>query len=182
MIKFIVLIVVLLVTFGLMIFSIILLLGPMITWFQKAPFVPSFDYHLRLMKQHLKLRKGARLVDLGCGDGKALRFFSKEFGLLGEGYEINPFVSRYAKLLNRLRWTGDISIIRSNFQKAQLDKYDYIYVYLFPKQLIMIEDRIFDHMGKDTIIISNSFKFVQHTPYQTICDKKGREVIRLYRK
>ncbi|HCY20392.1 TPA: hypothetical protein DIC40_00675 [Patescibacteria group bacterium] len=33
------------------------------------------------MKENLHLEKGKKLVDLGCGDGKALRFFVKTFGI-----------------------------------------------------------------------------------------------------
>jgi hypothetical protein len=47
---------------------------------KKAPYVPTFDRHLVVMKK-LKIKKNATMVDLGCGDGKALRFFSKEHHL-----------------------------------------------------------------------------------------------------
>ena len=134
------------------------------------------------MKQQLKLKKWAKLVDLWCGDGKALRFFSKEFGLIGEGYEINPFVARLAKVLNRRTWTKHIKILRSNFKKAKLENYAYVYMYLLPNQLKDIEERVFNHINTDAIIISNSFKFIQHEPFEIIRNEKGKEVIRLYRK
>ena len=47
---------------------------------KKAPYIPSFNRQLELMKQ-LKLKKDATMVDLGCGDGKVLRFFSKEHNI-----------------------------------------------------------------------------------------------------
>ena len=182
MIKIIFCYLILVVFLAISISMIMLMISPIITGYKKAPYVPSFNYHLRLMKKHLKLRKGARLVDLWCGDGKALRFFSKEFGLITEGYEINPFVARLAKLINRLKWFHNIKIIRANLKKAHLDKYDYIYMYLFPNQLIYMEDWIFENIKKDAIIISNSFVFVKHTPFEVIKSEKGKEVIRLYRK
>ena len=55
-------------------------------------------------------------------------------------------------------------------------------MYLFPNQLKEMEDRVFEHIKKDTIIISNSFKFIKHEPYEVIKNEKGKEVIRLYRK
>lgn len=113
------------------IFAATLVLWPIITGFKKAPYVPSFDYHLRIMKKYLTLEKGATIVDLWCGDGKALRFFSKEFGLKGTGYDLNPFAIWYGKFCNRLIWLRHIKLIRSDFKKAQLQRYEYIYIYIF---------------------------------------------------
>lgn len=164
------------------VFAIILVLWPMITGFKKAPYVPSFDYQLLLVKKHMKLKKWSTIVDLGCGDGKALRFFDKEFGLKTTWYDINPFVIWYGKLSNRILWYKHIALIRSNFKKAQLNSYDYIYIYLFPEHLISIEDWIFEHMKKGAIIISNSFFFVKHTPFDSIKDGRDKKVIYLYKK
>ena len=164
------------------IFAIILVLGPMITGFKKAPYVPSFDYHLRIMKKHLKLKKRATIIDLWCGDGKALRFFSEEFGLIGTWYDLNPFVIRYGKLTDRLLWFRNITLIRANFKKAPLKRYEYIYMYLRPEQLIAIEDRIFEDMWEHTVIISNSFTFAKHQPFEIIKDERDKKVIYLYRK
>ncbi len=163
-------------------FAVFLVLGPMITGFKKAPYVPSFDYHLRVMKKHLKLRKWAKIVDLGCGDGKALRFFDKAFGLIGTWYDLNPFVIWYGRLSNRLFWYRHIKFIRANFLKAQLKEYNYIYIYLWPAQLLFIEDWMFEHMSKDAIIISNSFTFGKHKPFDIIHDEHNKKVIYLYRK
>jgi len=60
--------------------------------------------------------------------------------------------------------------------------YDYIYVYLLPQQMVQIEDRIFKHMKEDALIISNSFQFVKHQPYEIIKDKNGKSSIFLYKK
>lgn len=181
-IKIISLIILLILILCFTIFAGILVLGPMITWFKKAPYVPSFDSHLKVMKKHLKLKAWASIVDLGCGDGKALRFFSKEFGLKGAWYDLNPFVIRYGKLTDWLFGFRHITLIRANFKKAPLKRYDYIYMYLFPNQLISIEDWIFGHMWDDAIIISNSFTFAKHTPFDIIHDERDKKVIYLYRK
>jgi len=58
--------------------------------------------------------------------------------------------------------------------KIDLSTFDYVYVYLLPKQLAFIEDWLWKNIGKDTIIISNSFQFKNHTPFEVIKDKKGK--------
>ena len=146
-----------------------------------AMYVPSFDRHIRLMKQ-LKLTRGKTLVDLWCGDGKALRFFTQQFGVHCDGYELQSFPYHYGRFCNYLLWYPQIHLYKKNFHQADLGCYDYIYVYLLPKQMAQIEDRIFQHMKSDAIIISNSFQFAFHKPYSTINDTRGKPNIFLYRK
>lgn len=61
---------------------------------------------------------------------------------------------------------------KQNFSQADLLRYDYIYVYLLPVQLAEIEPRIFKHMDTKAILISNSFQFAVHQPYEVIKDAK----------
>jgi len=148
-----------------------------------APYVSSFNKEIRLMKETLHLIKGKSMVDLGCGDGKALRFFAKEFGIHGVGYDINIYAIILGSILNR--WLGfrdSVQIYKKNFLKVDLSKFDYIYVYLLPHQLADIEDWIWKNMKKDAIIIANSFKFSKHEPYEVIKNKKGKPSIFLYKK
>jgi hypothetical protein len=67
-----------------------------------------------------------------------------------------------------------IKLIKSDFMKVDLSRFDYVYVYLLPVQLAFIEDWLWKSIGKDTIIISNSFQFKNHTPFEVIKDKKGK--------
>lgn len=147
-----------------------------------AMYVPSFDRHIRLMKNQLKLISWKKLVDLWCGDGKAMRFFARTFGLQCDGYELQWFPYHYGKILNKLFWYPDLRLLKKDFLLADIHTYDYIYVYLLPTQMAAIEDRIFTTMKSDALIISNSFQFTVHKPYEVITDKKGKPSIFLYRK
>lgn len=146
-----------------------------------AMYVPSFNRHIRLMKQ-LKLTRWKTLVDLWCGDGKAMRFFWKQFGLICDGYEIQHMPYIYGKILNKIFWHPDLKLLKKDFLLADIHTYDYIYVYLLPEQMAQIESRIFKTMKSDAIIISNSFQFAVHTPYDTIKDKHGKPNVFLYKK
>lgn len=70
---------------------------------EKAVYVGSFARDLRLMREHLHLARGKHLLDLGCGDGKALRFFAHQYGMIGSGYDINSLAIVYGKLINLFR-------------------------------------------------------------------------------
>lgn len=165
-------------------FSWRVIFGLLVFMFKKdksAMYVPTFNRHLRLMKL-LTLSRGKSLVDLWCGDGKAMRFFAKTFWLQCDGYELQRFPYLYGKLINFILWYKTLHLYKQDFFQADLKRYDYVYVYLLPHQMADIESRIFQHISSDAIIISNSFQFAVHKPYKVITNKKGKPSIFLYRK
>jgi cyclopropane fatty-acyl-phospholipid synthase-like methyltransferase len=98
-----------------------------------APYVSSFNKELILMKEKLVLEKGKKIVDLGCGDGKALRFFAQNYGLKGVGYDINIFAILLGNILNWwFGYRGRVSLEKKDFMEVDLSSFDYIYVYLLP--------------------------------------------------
>ena len=149
---------------------------------KSAMYVSSFARHIRLMKDHLKLLPWKRLVDLWCGDGKAMRFFAKEFALQCDGYELQRVPYYYGKTLNSLLWYSKLTLYKQDFSQASLGRYDYIYLYLLPQQMADIEPRIFENIKIGALVISNSFQFVLHKPYKVIENSKGKASIFLYKK
>ena len=148
---------------------------------KKAPYIPSFDRQLELMKQ-LKLKKDSIMVDLGCGDGKALRFFSKEHGIkLLEWFDINFYAIFRWKILNKRQNISNVNLYKKNLFDVDLKKYDYIYVYLRATQLAIMEDWIRKTKKKDAVIISNSFKFKKHEPFKVYKNNKWVDTILLYK-
>jgi len=64
--------------------------------------------------------------------------------------------------------------------EADLENYDYIYVYLRAEQMEKIEHRIRETKKKETVIISNTFQFKEHIPFHIIQNKYGVDSIFLY--
>jgi len=136
----------------------------------KVPYVWSFSRQLDIMKD-LNLKKWKKIIDLWCGDGKALRFFEKEFWLNGTWYDINSFAILYWKILNKIK-KSNVKLYKKDFTKINnLKDFDYIYIYLFPEFMEKIEDWIFENKWKNTIIISNSFKFKKHKAFKILKEK-----------
>jgi len=129
----------------------------------------------------LEIKPDTTLIDLWCGDGKALRFFIKEFKMKhATGYDINRFAIFLWKILNKREKIWNITLIKSDFSKANLKDYDYIYIYLRAEQMEKIENRVFENKKEDAIIISNTFKFKNHTPFKIIKNKQGFDAVMLY--
>ena len=120
---------------------------------KRAPYISTFDRHIELMKQ-LDIKPKTNLVDLWCWNGKALRFFMKNFKLNeADGYDINRFAIYKGKWINKRQKHANITLNRSDFSRADLKKYDYIYVYLRDTQLEDIEDWIWKDKKDWAIII-----------------------------
>ena len=148
---------------------------------KKAPYIPSFNRQLELMKQ-LKLKKDATMVDLGCGDGKVLRFFSKEHNIkLWEWFDINPYAIFKWKILNKRNNITNVNLYKKNLFDVDLKKYDYIYLYLWATQMAVMEDWIRETKRADTVIISNSFQFKNHKPFEIYKNGKWIDTVFLYK-
>lgn len=69
-------------------FALIVLVG--------APYVPTKQTEITRVFDALKLRRGARVIDLGSGDGRIILEATKR-GFRAEGYELNPILVLIAK-------------------------------------------------------------------------------------
>ena len=148
---------------------------------KQAIYAPSFTKHLQLMKKKLPLVAGKSLLDLWCGDGKALRFFSRHYGVKCQWYDINSFAIFYGRAINFIRGYK-MKLFLKDFKYAPIGNVDYIYLYLFPEQLASIEDWLFSWVKEWTLLISTTFHFKKHMPFETIKDGRWKDRIFLYRK
>ena len=146
-----------------------------------APYVPSPTRDLENIIWNFEMDKWKHLVDLWCGDGKALRFFQRNFGVKCDGFDINIFPLWYGRLVNKMLWYKNISLIWKNFLKVDLAKYDYVYLYLLTEQLADIEDWIFWNIKISTVVITNTFRFKDKVPFKIIKNRKGKDRIFFYK-
>jgi len=147
-----------------------------------APYIWTFHSQFQVMKKNLEITKWSKVVDLWCGDGKALRFFAKNYNLSQlDWVDINKFAILRWKLLNKILFTKNINLKNKDFFSVKLKNYNYIYLYLFPEQMQKLEARIFSESNKWTIIIANSFTFHNKKPFQIFYSKNWKKVIFIYK-
>ncbi len=151
------------------------------TWW--VPYVPSFNRDLALMQDGLWLEKNKTLLDLWCGDGKALRYLVKHYKLTSwTGYEISRNARLWGRFLNWKNAANNITIVHTSLYQADVKQYDYIYCYLMPFVMQDIESWLQKNIGENTVIIVNSFKFPNWKPFEVIKDARGKDKVFLYRK
>lgn len=75
-----------------------------------------------------------------------------KFKLEARGYEVNPFLRLYA----RLHYNVELS--ETDLFFASIKDADIIYIYLFPKLIKRLEQKLLKEAKKNTTVISYSFQ------------------------
>lgn len=149
----------------------------------QAPTIRTYSCHFQLMKSHLYLDSNKKLIDLGCGDGAALRFFSQYFGINDlTGVDNNRTAIRYGMLLNRIFGYTTITLSHGDMQECDISSYDYIYLFLLPKHIDTLQDWLQKNMNSDAIIISNTFQFSDREVTEELRDPQIWSVFWIYKK
>ena len=147
----------------------------------KVPQVSTFNSDLKVLKENLwKYNlEWKKIVDMGSGIWKIIRFLEKNFWLKVTGYEIDFSNVIIAKVLNKI-FGSKAKVIRWNYFKADLGEYDFIYIYLYPCLMEKVEEKIWKDAKKWTIVFVNAFKFWNHKPID-IFYKNWKEKIFIYK-
>ncbi len=148
-----------------------------------APYVWSYFSHKKILKWYGELVANKTVIDLGCGDGEMLRFFTKRlWAKKGIWYEIRHLPIRLSKIFNRVYSTPQCSVISWDFTYARIDEADIIYLFLWQSVVDSLEVTIFERCKDDVVIITNTFHFKNLKPYEIVHDKRWNAVICFYKK
>lgn len=123
-----------------------------------APYVPTNKDVLDEILKRLKLKKGKKMLELGCGTGRIIATAVEKYHISGTGVEINPLLYFGALLRKKFYKLTNLTFIRDNVLKIPFIGYDVIYLYLFPSLIEKIEGRIRKECKKGTIIVSHGFR------------------------
>lgn len=141
-----------------------------------ARYIDSYNKSLLLIKKEIGFLQWKKLIDLGSGNGKALRFFAKHYEISSlVWHEYNIVAIYISKLLTFFSpHKSRISFVWEDLFSAKVSDADYIYLYLIPGQMERLEEALIPKLKKNTTIIANSFKFPNLKPYRVLKDGKLR--------
>jgi len=135
----------------------------------KIPFVPS---QRKLLEEFFKIysfEENKIFFDLGSGDGRVV-FLAEKKGLKAYGIENNPVLYFFSNFLKKIHKSKAV-FIRQDLRKAEIEKADYIYLYLLPKFLEEIEDDLFSKIKNGARVISFCFEFKKRKPKEVYLNK-----------
>lgn len=131
--------------------------------FLGVPFLPTHRQQALKMMELAKIKPGMKVVDLGSGAGRLL-FLANSLGASAVGYELNPFLVLWTKLVIFLKNKKDVKIFYKSIYDADIADVDVIFLFLYPPHMKKLTDKIFAEMKDDAVILSYVFEFPNHKP------------------
>jgi 16S rRNA A1518/A1519 N6-dimethyltransferase RsmA/KsgA/DIM1 with predicted DNA glycosylase/AP lyase activity len=129
----------------------------MISTLMGQPFVPTRSAEMAQILVNSNLKKGQKLLELGCGDGRFLNLAVQRMEVIGTGVELNPLLALFAKLRGFITRTKNYDIKVADIRKISYAEYDAIYLFLFPSLIEQIQDKFLQEGKKGSIVISHGF-------------------------
>lgn len=124
--------------------------------FMGAPYVPTKKNELDAILSEANLKKGQKFIELGCGDGRMVKYAVEKFKTIGTGVDVNPVLILWSAFLSRK--TKSLQLVNQNIYKTNLFPYDVIYVFLMPEMLEKLKKKFLDECKRGTLIISHGFR------------------------
>ncbi len=155
--------------FSLLIFLIwasIYTISLIISWFKGAPYVATKSTDLTRIIDTIKPRKKAYFLELGCGDGRVLRYAAQTYDVIGEGIDINPIVLLKARVIASFQKLKNVSFTCKDVRETNFSQADYIYIFLFPKLVETLKDKILHETKENVTIIAHGFQIPYLRKYQ----------------
>lgn len=128
-------------------FGMVLLVG--------APYLPTLSPQVVAALKLADLQAGDTLLELGCGDGKVLIAAARQ-GLNVVGYELNPILALIAWARTR-RFRGQVRVVCGNFWRQSWPPAEAIFVFLLPKYMRRLDQKITDSVDQPIKLVSFAF-------------------------
>ncbi len=127
-----------------------------------APYLPTLKKQIKLAFDLADLKPGDTIIELGCGDGRVL-LAAERAGLNVVGYELNPILFIIAKL-RTMPYRDKVKVVFGNFWRKKWPQAEAIYVFLLPRLMDKLDNKIILEKLGDVQVISFAFKFPKRQP------------------
>lgn len=150
----------------------VLFVPTLIAFFTGAPWVPTPQARVKRMLELAKIKKGDRIYDLGCGDGRIPQHAAKEFGADAVGLELSPLIYFLARARNILL-RSKATILLRDFRRIHYGNAAALTFYLLPETLSMLRPKLEMELKPGTRVVSYAFEIAGWKP--TYVEPRDRE-------
>jgi len=121
--------------------------------YRGAPWVPTWGSDVKRFLKLADIKRGERVYDLGCGDGRLVASASKAGGR-AVGFEISLFPYFIAKIRGFFLRSIDYTIRYKDFWGADLRDANVVYFFLMPKIYPKLKEKLERELKKGTRVIA----------------------------
>jgi SAM-dependent methyltransferase len=157
-----------------------LILGSLLglSWFAgtDAPYVATAKEKIINVLKAAGVKKGKTFYELGSGDGRLVLEAAK---LEAESYGIEQSWIRvwYARLKARQLKLPNAHFYHGDLFDRQYFPADIVFIYLLPKAIAKLEDKLPAELKKGSIIITQTFHFKKLKPFKKVINKTKNDKI-----
>lgn len=123
-----------------------------------APYYPTSKKAINNMIESLSDYKVEHIIELGAGDGRVAIALAKK-GYKVTAVEFNPILAFIILIKKYIGRHQNLHVIRKDFLKISYKDYDAAFIYLYPKVMKKLSNKIRKEMRKGSVLISNTFEF-----------------------
>lgn len=124
---------------------------------RRVVYYPSKMEFVKYIAKLVEPPSGAKLLDLGCGDGRILDIFGKHYDdIYLYGIEIDPGLVK-ASRLKLSRYGGRARILMRDMYREDIDKYDIVYAYLTKDALSHLRSKIIRLLVSGGLFIAHDY-------------------------
>ncbi|MBN1494151.1 class I SAM-dependent methyltransferase [Candidatus Peregrinibacteria bacterium] len=156
-----------------------LIIPTVVALIQGAPFVPTPMKAAKKLINISGIKKGDKVIDIGCGDGRLVYLAAKEKEADSTGFELSPLVYALAKI-RQLLWKSKAKIKFGDFRMFDLSTCDFIVCYMLPETLNNFVPKFEKDMKKGAKIVSYAFQISRWKPVSIIASDPGEAISRIY--
>lgn len=136
---------------------IILMIPTIIALLDGAPWVPTPMNRVRKMLALGGVKKGSKVYDVGCGDGRAPYIASNEMGANAVGIELSPLIYILARI-RKFFWRSKAEIQFGSLWNKNLGDADVVVFYLMPGFVERVAKKLEKELKPGARVISYAFQ------------------------
>lgn len=142
-----------------------------LSWFAgtDAPYVPTKLKHIKEILKLAGIKNGKKFYELGSGDGRVV-FEAAKLGAYAYGVEQSFLRVLFSKFKARKLKLKRAKFFHGNIFSKKYNNADLVYIYLLPKGVSKLEEKLQKELKKGSIVITQTYHFPNWKPYKKLED------------